>query len=336
MRERYAEAQAEARRAEALRDRTKRGGVLDAGSRLFDVLEPPRAWWGEGSRVLGARGEALMLAAYSGVGKTTLAQRLALALVRVAGADSLLGLPVAETERVLYVSADRPAQAVESLRRMVTEHDRAALARLVIHQGPPETRITEEPEALSKLARRESASLVIVDSLKDVVLGSLADDSCGSSVAAALQDCAANGIEVVLCHHTTKLGARSPSQDSVYGSTLIPSTCGSVLFMTGGDVVKFSHVKSPAEAVDVSARLDRARGAFLVADLAELARGDGVTAQHAALALFGSTERGDVEKARRKLEADARFDKVPGSRGGGAERNPARYVLKRNHAEESA
>src|SRR5262249_24536186 len=156
---------------------------------------------------------------------------------------------------------------------------------------------------LSRLAHRERAKTVFIDSLKDVVLGSLADDSTGSAVAMALQVCAADGIEVVICHHTTKLGAQSPSQESVYGSTLIPSTCGSVLFLTGADGrVTFHHVKPPAQPVNADARLDTAAGAFFVTDLVELASGDGVTPKEAAVAMYGTDDRASVERARRRLE----------------------------------
>jgi hypothetical protein len=77
------------------------------------------AVWGSGGEVLWSPGEPMLLVGPQGVGKTTLAQRVALARIGLRP-DPVLGFLVQVTdEPVLYVAADRPAQAARSLRRMV-------------------------------------------------------------------------------------------------------------------------------------------------------------------------------------------------------------------------
>jgi replicative DNA helicase len=107
-------------------------------SRKFGLDAPSivESVWGSGHESLWAKGEPFLLCGPDGVGKTTIAQQLALALAGIVD-PSLLGLPVATVERVLYIAADRPAQAFRSMRRMVTEDNREPLKdRLLIWRGP--------------------------------------------------------------------------------------------------------------------------------------------------------------------------------------------------------
>src|SRR5690606_17135093 len=69
------------------------------GSFFLEVPETPAAVWGHGGDVLWAEGEALLIAAPQGVGKTTLAHQLIRA--RLGLQESVLGLPVTPGRRVL-------------------------------------------------------------------------------------------------------------------------------------------------------------------------------------------------------------------------------------------
>jgi hypothetical protein len=100
--------------------RARPGGVI------LDVPKLVESRWGTGHRCLWARGEPFLIVGPDGVGKTTIALLLVLAMIGVK-LPSLLGLDVEPVERVLYLACDRPSQAKRSMRRMVTEDDRARL-----------------------------------------------------------------------------------------------------------------------------------------------------------------------------------------------------------------
>ena len=53
----------------------------EPGGVVFDVHAYPDALWGEGGRVLAAKGEPTIIYASTGMGKTTLAQRIGLAAI---------------------------------------------------------------------------------------------------------------------------------------------------------------------------------------------------------------------------------------------------------------
>src|SRR5579884_4475966 len=72
-------------------DRKPRGGV-DGWSFIHDVPPESPAIWGHGQQVLWAEGEGTLIVGPEGVGKTTLAQQLVLALCGYR--DGLLGQPV--------------------------------------------------------------------------------------------------------------------------------------------------------------------------------------------------------------------------------------------------
>ena len=91
------------------------------------------AVWGDGSHVLWAQGEPLMIAKPDGVGGTTIAQQLALCRAGIA-TPTLFGHTITpdSDHRVLYLALDRPRQAARSMRRMVSEADRKLLEEGVV------------------------------------------------------------------------------------------------------------------------------------------------------------------------------------------------------------
>lgn len=139
------------------------------GGSILDVPEIVESVWGSGHQCIWARGEPFILCGPDGVGKTTLAQQLSLALGGIV-APELLGFRVVPSERrVLYLACDRPAEARRSFRRMVTEDHRTALdERLVVWCGPLPFDLGGEPYALLALARRFGCDAVVLDAVKDV------------------------------------------------------------------------------------------------------------------------------------------------------------------------
>lgn len=313
--------------------------VVDGASFALDVPDEVPAVWGEGQLVAWSKGEPAMLVAPQGVGKTSVSQQLARALIGL-GSSELLGMPVApEPKRVLYIAADRPRQAARSFARMVTEEDRELLAeRLVVWKGPLPFDMGLEPERLATFAADLGAGTVIIDSLKDVARD-LSKDETGSRVNLALQHTIAAGIEVLANHHQRKEssdGKKPRKLDDVYGSTWITAGAGSVLLLWGepGDsIVDLHHLKQPAEDIGpLTVRHDHARGVtslYESGDLFELVQQarNGVTAADAARHRFGVSEpsRNEVEKARRKLERLASEKRI-GRLDGGSPGAPTRYV----------
>lgn len=217
--------------------------------------------------MLWAEGEPLLLVGPDGVGKTTVAQQLMLCRAGV-HADDLLGFTVtADTRPILYVAADRPAQAARSLRRMVGEEDREALvARLTVWLGPPPHDLGREPEAFANWVLALNVGTVVLDGLKDVALD-LSTDEVGSRVARGFQMLVAGDVEVLALHHQRKRaqsGGAPRKIDDVYGSRWITAACGSVVMVWGkpGDSeVTIKHLKQPAAVVGpLTIRHDHAAG----------------------------------------------------------------------------
>lgn len=301
------------------------------------ILDQPAevpAIWGEGSRVLWAPGEALMIAGPQGVGKTTLAGQILGALLGVTAA--VLGLPIAEFRgRILYLAMDRPRQISRSLRRQFAEKDRPLLAeRLVVRPGPPPADLAANPTLLATMAQHYGASVVVIDSLKDAVVG-LSDDAVAASYNRARQHLLASGCELIELHHVVKRTSKNDQPgsavDSIYGSTWLTSGCGSVVLISGepGDpIVGFRHVKQPAEEVgpyrlmhDQDAGMLSIEHGIDLIELVKAAGPDGVTAKDAAVAITEKPHpnRSDIEKARRKLDklVEAHvLERLDGSAGG--------------------
>ncbi len=291
------------------------------GRFILDTPADPEPLWGSGSEVLLADGEALIIAGGQGLGKTTLAQQLALGRCGFEEYSELLGYPIKPGEaRVLYLAMDRPRQAARSFRRMVGDAWRQELDdRLVVWQGPPPADLAKHTGLMLDLCRKADADTVIVDSLKDAAVG-LTDDEVGSSYNRARQTAATAGVQVVECHHNRKRigGAKAghPSIDDLYGSTWLPSGAGSVLLLTGapGDpIVGLHHLKQPASEVGpLKVIHDHETGRSTVwhaTDLVQLAKAPGgISALDAARVLFDAEKptATEKEKARRRLDRLAR------------------------------
>ncbi len=315
---------------------------LKAGGVVLDTPECVESVWGDGHRCLWARGEPFLLCGPDGVGKTTIAQQLVLHLISVR-LGGLLGLPTGGADRVLYVAADRPTQALRSIRRMVTGDDRTSLdQRLAIWRGPLPFDLAKEPLGLLELAHRAGAVAVVIDSLKDVC-GDLSREESGQGLNMAFQHAVAEGVEVCALHHQRKQqsnGGKPRALADVYGSRWLTAGAGSVVMLWGeaGDlVVELCHLKQPDETVGpLQVIHDHVTGASRVEGsidpwvlVQEAVRG--VTAGEVAIRLFGvaTPDRNQVEKARRRLESlakDGKIHKVDGARGGRAgEKEPSRY-----------
>jgi AAA domain len=287
------------------------------GSFILDTDPTPQPLWGDGDQVLWADGESLVIDGPQGVGKTTLAQQLALGRAGFDEYAKLLGFPIIPGQRrVLYLAMDRPKQAARSFRRMVGEAWRAELdERLSVWLGPPPHDLARHTALLLKLCIDADADTAIVDSLKDAAIG-LTDDEVGAGYNRARQTAIAAGVQVLELHHNRKVMSAAktekPKIDDVYGSVWLTSGSGSVILLNGnpGDpIVSLHHLKQPASEVGPFKVIhDAETGQSQIwheLDLALLAaQRDGVTAINVAKALFETDKptAGEKEKARRRLE----------------------------------
>ncbi|MCM1939488.1 AAA family ATPase [Streptomyces sp. G3] len=285
------------------------------GSFFLDVPEAPPAVWGSGGDVLWAEGEALLISAPQGVGKTTLANQLIRA--RMGLQETVLGYPVVPGSVVLLLAMDRPAQARRAGHRIFKDDDPAYLnEHLVVWEGPPPFDLAKRTDILAAMCEKAKADTVIVDSLKDAAVG-LSEDAVGAGWNRARQKALAEGVQVLELHHTRKAGTNGAEPNTladVYGSTWISSGAGSVLSLWGdaGDpVVRLRHLKQPMNEIGPFNLVhDHERGTTSVeaaVDLLELVRrsgADGLTPLAAAEALFDAKAptRAQKEKARRKLD----------------------------------
>ena len=317
--------------------------LVDGASFILDIPAGVPALWGENENVLWPQGEPFLVCGPAGVGKTTLVQQLVLASVGVLDPE-LLGYPVTPAERVLYLAMDRPAQASRSFARMVGEEHRQALGeRLVVWKGPLDFSVQRNPEGIFEKARAAGASVVVIDSVKDLV-AELEKSEPAAKVNAAMQMCVAADIEVVGIHHQRKqqTGAGKPtSLSDVYGSTWLTAGAGSVVLMWGDPgepIVELSHLKQPVADVGplhvlhdhINGRTTTERGFNLLTYMRM--RGKGVSAQDVATARFGKADpnRSQVEKARRQLESLTKrglAHKTEGSHVPGTAEIPAAYHL---------
>lgn len=315
----------------------------EGGTFVLDAPDRVPAVWGDGSEVLWARREALILAGPPGVGKTTITGQIVRALVGLQ--PSVLGYTVRPAAgRVLYLAMDRPAQIRRALRRNFTPDDRATLAeRLTVWEGPPPLDLARHTTMLAEMAQAAGASVVIVDSLKDAALG-LTEDEVGAGWNRARQTALAHGVDVLELHHTVKRGQNGATPTTLadlYGSAWITAGAGSVVLLWGaaGDlIVDLSHLKQPAEPVGpLRVMHDHAAGTSSVWNptdplaVVRAAGARGVTAQDLARVIFDKTspDANETEKARRKLARlvssglAEKVDGAPDPRGG-----PARTVYR--------
>ncbi len=154
-----------------------------------------------------------------------------------------------------------------------------------------------------------------------------------------------NGAELAELHHTVKRGANGAAPNSaadVYGSAWITAGTGSVVLLSGepGDpIVEFRHVRTPANEIGPLRLLhDQDAGVITIDDkvdlvaLATVQGPDGSSAKLAATVLFTTDKptSAQIEKARRKLNRlvdTGRLLRRDGTKGGGAERDAARWVV---------
>lgn len=313
-----------------------RANLTNGGSFILDAPDTIPAVWGEGNRVAWAEGESLIIAGGPGVGKTTIAGQVTRGLLL---GGTVLGLPIKQRRRVLYLAMDRPKQAARALRRTLGDIPRETLdQRLVVWPGPPIADVARHPETLLALVQEADADVVVVDSVKDAAVG-LSEDAVGAGYNRARQHVLRAGVDVLELHHTVKKGTNGAAPTTladIYGSTWITSGAGSVVLLVGeaGDpVVELRHVKQPAEDIGPMKVLhDHDTGTstvFEATDLVTLAgQAGGITAKAAAAAMF-TTETptaAEVQKARRRLRSlagEGRLTEIPGD---DATQTAARWV----------
>ncbi|QXU52168.1 bifunctional DNA primase/polymerase [Rhodococcus sp. LW-XY12] len=323
---------------------------VTGGDAILRAPSVPPAWWGEGSLVLAARGEALMLCGTSGLGKTTIAAQLVRASI---GLDThVLGQPVVPARRVLVLAMDRPQQITRAYGRIFTEPDHPTMQeRLILRFGPPSVDIAQNPEELLNVcyaAGLKAGDRLIVDSIKDAAIG-LSEDAVGAGYNRARQIVLAAGIDMLELHHMTKRsgdGSGTPPKSlaDVFGSAWLTNGAGSVLVLTGdaGDTyVTLSHLKQPMyEFGPHTLRHDHDTGRTTIdgaTDVTEIVRTAGVmgvTAKDVAVVMFGTSvpTRNQVDKARRKLAALTtkgvllEHKGAPGGGGGGG-RSPSTWTV---------
>lgn len=314
-------------------------GYLRPGSWLLDLPPNPPAVWGDGEQVLWAQGEALMIAALPGLGKTTIAAQLVRARL---GLDAqVFDLPVLEGKRVLYLAGDRPQQIARALLRAFHRDELADIGdRLVLGWGPPPADVAKRPELLVELCHAAQADTLVVDSLKDAAI-KLTDDEVGATYNRARQLAITSGVEVLELHHLVKRNAEGKAPSSladVYGSAWLTAGAGSVVVLTGdpGDpVVRALHLKQPREPwgpVWITHDHERGRSSVQTrVDLLELLAVTQVqTALSAAQRMYETEKptRANVERARRQLEQLVRrglATTTPGRPGGEGGSGATRY-----------
>ena len=322
--------------------RTPHGRLVAGGEFLFAASAEPPAIWGSGTEVAWAEGEPFMLTGPPGVGKTTLGGQLVAG--RCGFIDDVLGMPVRAGMRTLYLACDRPKQIARALRRQFDRFDRDLIdQRLIVWKGPPAVDLARQPTHLLELVRAANADTVVIDSAKDVAL-KLSDDETGQGFNQALQHCVAEGVEVMVFHHQTKRGGGGTGKPNtladVYGSAWLTAGMGSVMLLWGdaGDpVVELIHLKQPAEPIGpLRISHDHQAGISTLAEglsIFELLRRKPLSAREVADAMYGSTTRANVEKARRKLAklvADSHVIELaaPDSGGAGGGGQGTRYGLR--------
>lgn len=323
---------------------------VDGATFILDAEPDPEPVWGHGQSVLWAKGEALLIVGPQGVGKSTVAQQVALRRIGARDAD-LYGFDVApDDRRTVYLAMDRPAQIRRSFRRMVAEEDRSALKeRLALWEGPLPVSVLAGPSALADWLVDTFGSdvgTVIVDSYKDLAPG-LAEDAVGAALNSAMQEVLARGIEWLGLHHQRKAtggNSRPERLEDVYGSVWLTAGTGSVLGLfgqPGSPTVEGTHLKQPAATVGpLHIRHDHSGGASGTVDLdAELLAllvesGErGIEVDRVAVEFFRGTDKNAKARASRALHRlGAQLGTVvetPGKRGGaGGGGTAARIAVK--------
>ena len=217
-------------------------------------LDADPLWWRD-SKILWSAGEPLLIAANPGAGKTTLAGNIAMSMLGLIG-PAVLGfytklLP--KDQSILYLSMDRPKQARRVLRRIRDSSGKSkAELQEVLDRNPwAEGRfkgVTDNPELLVNLCHAVDASIVVVDSAKDM-FRNLSEEEGAAKLNDAAQMAIAEGIEVMFLHHFRK-GGKLGDPDSVYGGYQVAAGMGSILQIErepGSEVRRMAQAKSPME-----------------------------------------------------------------------------------------
>ncbi len=322
---------------------------MDGAEFVLDVPPTSPVLWGAGEQALWTAGEGLLLVGSDGVGKTTVAQQLAL---RRLGIESeMLQYPVEPADgRVLYLAMDRPDQARRSFARMLPPDKRgecrdALKERLVVWRGPVPVDVLAAPDALANWIHATFGSDVadvIADSYKDLAPG-LSDDGTGAGINSAMQEVLARGLNWLGIHHQRKATGdnKSPTALSdVYGSRWITAGMGSVLMFVGeagADTVELRHLKQPALTVGpLLVRHVHGSGQTIVVDKTceplDVLRAapEGLTLYDLATAVYGNADAATKKRIERVMygaEQRGEVTKVAARRGGEGGSRPARYYL---------
>ncbi|WP_368664896.1 AAA family ATPase [Mycobacterium sp. E2733] len=332
------------------------GGAMD-GLQFLTSRPEHTPLWGDGSKLLWARGQGLLICGPQGVGKSTVAQRLILARMGLIPAI-LFDHTVAEDDRpVLYLAMDRPDQIHDSLLRMVDpskldEDEVAKLKRqLIVWPKQPPFKADLDPERFAQWVAEEGRDpgVVVFDSVKDM-LTSIVTDEAGLAFNTTVQLILANGTDTVGNHHQRKptVGNFKPDKlADVYGSTWLTAGQGSVVLLwgePGARSVELRHLKPIRERVGpLAVNFDHATGRAnggepmtILMNLAVTSGKDGMTLDDAVRAVRGTTRADDTWRAHSqavkrlldKLVERALLKKIDGQRGGpgGGARGP-RWVV---------
>lgn len=285
---------------------------MEADDFLFSVDEGVPVW-GYADTPLWQSGESLMLVGPPGVGKSTLAHNLIIALLT---GGEVLGHPVARIEGdVLYLAMDRPKQIARAFRRLVDDPDTRKLVneRVIFHAGPLPINLVKDPTIIARMCQKYGVSVVVIDSIKDIV-SSPSDETMANSYNSARQKCLAEGIEWVELHHNRKANGDNKEPkglDDVYGNRFITAGAGSIfsLWAVSGEVIiSLTHIRMPGNGLNqMKMELDKDRGTLTPMDVVTMdsliRRSIGVTVKEAAFALYGEKySDSDSSNVRNKLK----------------------------------
>lgn len=282
--------------------------------------------WGDRDTPLWQKGESLMLVGPPGVGKSTLAHHIILAGLR--GGGIVLGRQVAPIEgRVIYLAMDRPQQIARAFQRLVTEEDMPVLEeRMIFHAGPLKKSPQKDPFFLAKMARHFGATMIVVDSMKDI-MSSPSDEEAANAYNMARQKCLADGVEWIELHHNRKSNGdnKAPKAlDDVYGNRFLTAGAGSIFSLwgeSGAERLHLTHIRQPGNGLRPTwIKLTKNTGAMEVeggqVTLDELLHlPNGVTTTEVAARLYGSKEKVAAARQALKRHPHAYPTETPQERG---------------------
>ena len=256
-----------------------RNGESDQPTDGFDFFgtKPPNPEpiWGRGDQILWARGEGVLPFGSDGSRKSTLALHLVYGSF---GADQglVLGYPVAPIEddrQIVVIAADRKRQlqrlgyAVKKAMWTPDDFDERLKRNLVVYPGRPPVPYNDSDrfqEWLHSIAPR--AERLVVDSLKDIIVGSLKTDDTGIPISQTTNQLINGGVDVNLLGHDRKESAGgewgsakrdgAPELSDVYGSRYSYAGMGSVIGLgtkrgSDGKVIEFRQRKPVIEIVEM-------------------------------------------------------------------------------------